>query len=58
MTYSLFHPDGFYMCDIEIRDDDSSFNKAQINDPESKTYNPRFPTWVKNPTTKKIEVHE
>jgi hypothetical protein len=50
--YSIFHPDGFYMCDIEIRNDDSAFNKAQVNEPGSATYNPKLPRWERTqPTT-------
>lgn len=50
MIYSVYHPEGFYMCDVEIREEDSSFNKAQINDPESEVYNSKLPKWVKRPT--------
>lgn len=47
MIYSLYHPDGFYMCDIEIRENDSAFNKAQVNDLEMPTFNPALPRWQK-----------
>jgi hypothetical protein len=45
MKYKIFHPDGFFMCDIEIREDDSNFNKAQVNDPNQPNFNPRAPRW-------------
>ena len=49
--YTIYHPQGFYMCDIDIRDNDSSFNKVQVNDPETESYNPIFPRWIKHPVS-------
>lgn len=45
MIYKIYHPDGFYVCDIEIRDDDSDFNKAQVNERGTDGYNPKLPRW-------------
>lgn len=46
-TYAIYHPDGFFMCNITIRKDDSNFNKAQVNEQGTENYNPSFPKWIK-----------
>ena len=55
MIYKLYHPDGLYMCDFEIRDNDTNFNKAQVNDPDNENFNPKFPKWIKT-SNKQSEV--
>jgi len=48
MRWSVFHPDGFYMCDIEIAETGDA-NTAMINDVDSATFKPTAARFVKNP---------
>lgn len=47
-TYAIYHPvTNSFMCNIIIKKDDTNFNKAQVNEPGTKNYNPIFPKWIK-----------
>jgi hypothetical protein len=48
MNWSVFHPLGFYMCDIEIGET-GDYNVVMINDADSPEYRRGHPAWVKNP---------
>lgn len=37
------------MCDTEISDDDSAFNKAGVNDPTKENFNPHAMIWIQRP---------
>lgn len=55
MNWSIYHPTGFYMCDIEVAET-GDYNVAMVNDVDSPAYKPNANRWVRNPERRDREA--